>query len=201
MTPRYFGRFEVEMNKSRNKWVAMLIGILGSVSLASCGGGGTGSAGAPLLGSKNTDTATLTWLASGQLTPAQVPMNMPVTVVYTLLDPYQHPVSGKLVTFYTSSSATLECYSQTTPPTYNPTCTASTDANGMAQMLIQVAPLNTAGTIYPSVNLPVQVVTSQVPVTVSPTASAPFQFASAVEYSKQTTLISDPIGWVFTTLP
>ena len=189
------------MKMSRNKWLATLIGLAGSVVLASCGGGGTGSAGTPLLGSANTNTATLTWLANGQLTPAQVPMNMPVTVVYKLLDPYQHPVPGKVVTFYSSASSLIQCFSQANPPTYNPTCTASTDSNGMAQMLIQVAPLNAAGTIYPSFDIGVQVVTSQVPVTVSPTASAPFQFASAVEYSKQTTLISEPIGWVFTKLP
>ena len=174
-------------------------GLAAAVTLASCGGGGTGSAGTPLLGSKNTNTATLQWLAQGQLNPSLVPMNVPVTVVYKLLDPYQHPVPGKVVTFYTSSSL-VQCFSQTTPPTFNPTCSASTDSNGMAQVIIQAAPLNAAGTIFPSVNFSIQVVPSQVPATVSPSASTPFTFASAVAYAQQTTLISDPIGWTFVPL-
>jgi hypothetical protein len=172
-------------------------GLAIAAILASCGGGGTGSAGTPLLGSKNTNTATLQWLAQGKLNPSLVPMNVPVTVVYQQLDPYQHPVPGQVVTFYASNPSLVQCFSQTTPPTYNPSCTASTDSNGMAQMIIQAAPLNAAGTIYPSVSFSLQVVTSQVPVTVSPSASAPFQFASAVQYSKQTTLIGSPIGWTF----
>lgn len=176
-------------------WV--LGGLSAAVILASCGGGGTGSAGTPLLGSKNTNTATLQWLALGQINPSNVPMNVPVTVVYKQLDPYQHPVPGQVVTFYTSSPSLVQCFSQTTPPTLNPSCTASTDGNGTAQMIIQVTPLNAAGTIFPSVGFSIQVVTSQVPVTVSPSASKPFQFASAVQYAKQTTLIGSPIGWTF----
>jgi len=184
------------------QFVWILGGLCAAAILASCGGGGTGSAGTPLLGSKNTNTATLQWLALGQLTPANVPMNVPVTVVYKLLDPYQHPVPGQVVQFYTSldNTGVVQCFTQTTPPTLNPTCSAATDSNGMAQVIIQVVPLNSAGTIYPSVSIPIQVVTSQVPVTVSPTASAPFRFASAVEYAKQTTLISQPIGWTFVPL-
>jgi hypothetical protein len=188
------------MNILYKQMIWILAGLSSAVLLASCGGGGTGSAGTPLLGSKNTNTATLQWLALGKLNPAYVPMNVPVTVVYTQLDPYQHPVPGQVVTFYTSSPSLVQCYSQTTPPTLNPTCTASTDSNGMAQVIIQAQPLNSAGTIYPSVGFSIQVVTSQVPVTVSPSASKPFQFASAVQYSKQTTLIGSPIGWTFVPL-
>ncbi len=188
------------MNVLRKQLIFVLGGLSTAVILASCGGGGTGSAGTPLLGSKNTNTATLQWLVQGQLNQAYVPMNVPVTVVYKQLDPYQHPVPGQVVTFYTSSPSLVQCFSQTTPPTYNPSCSAVTDGNGMAQVIIQANPLNAAGTIFPSVGFSVQVVTSQVPVTVSPSASTPFQFASAVQYAKQTTLIGSPIGWTFVPL-
>ncbi|MDY0329532.1 MAG: hypothetical protein RBR52_03425 [Thiomonas sp.] len=177
--------------------LSAFVGMSVAGVLSACGGGGTGTAGTPLLGSKNTNTATLQWLAQGQLNPSLVPMNVPVTVVYKLLDPYQHPMPGKVVTFYTNPSSSVQCFTQTTPPTYNPSCSAVTDSNGMAQVILQAAPLNAQGTIYPSVSFSVQVITSQVPTTVSPSASTPFNFASAVQYSQQTTLISDPIGWSF----
>ena len=188
------------MKTLRNQFLTLLAGMAAAVTLASCGGGGTGSAGTPLLGSANKNTATLTWLAGAQLTPAQVPMNLPVTVVYKLLDPYQHPIPGKIVTFYSNQSSMIQCFTQANPPTYNPSCSAATDSNGVAQIIMQVVPLNSAGTIYPGFDIPVQVVTSQVPVTVAPTASAPFSFASAVQYSETTTSISAPIGWIFSKL-
>ena len=188
------------MTMMRKQFTLVLAGLGAAVLLASCGGGGTGSAGTPLLGSKNTNTATLAWLSQGQLNPAYVPMNVPVTVVYKQLDPYQHPVPGQVVTFYTSNPSLVQCFTQTNPPVYNPNCSATTDGNGMAQVIIQASPLNAAATIYPSVSFSIQVVTSQVPVTVSPSASTPFQFASAVQYSKQTTLIASPIGWTFVPL-
>lgn len=175
----------------------LIAGLAAASILASCGGGGTGTSGTPLLGAKNTNTATLQWLAQGQLNPTLVPMNVPVTVVYKLLDPYQHAVPGKVVTFYSNNNTAIQCFTQTTPPTYNPSCSAVTDSNGMAQVVMQATPLNASGTFYPSVSFSVQVVTSQVPTTVAPTASAPFQFASAVQYAQQTTLISSPIGWTF----
>ena len=186
--------------KTLGKLFALVLAGVGAAGvLASCGGGGTGSAGTPLLGSKNTNTATLQWLAQGQLNPTQVPMNIPVTVVYQLLDPYQHPVPGKAVTFYThtDNGSAVQCFTQTNPPTLNQYCSAVTDSNGTAQVIIQATPLNAAGTIYPSVAFSLQVVPSQVPTTVSPTASTPFTFASAVQYAQQTTLISQHIGWTF----
>ena len=185
------------MKVLRNQFIILLAGVVGAAALASCGGGGTGTAGTPLLGSKNTNTATLQWIAQGQLNPSLVPMNIPVTVVYKLLDPYQHAIPGKVVTFYNNAGANVQCFTQTTPPTYNPNCSAVTDSNGMAQVILQAAPLNAAGTIYPSVSFSVQVIPSQVPTTVTPTASAPFAFASAVQYAPQTTMISDAIGWSF----
>lgn len=154
----------------RKQFLILLVGMAGAITLASCGGG-SGSAGTPLLG------ASAAWLSTLSLSPSgqTVPTGTPVTATFHLKDKYGDGVPNELVLFAVGGTAagTYQCL--TPANVSNPGCASTTNGSGDASVVL-LANVSTSVSI--------QVTASLVP---SGGASAPISVASAVTapYAKQ----------------
>jgi hypothetical protein len=154
---------EVTMKVIRWQSLFLVIAIAGAGVLASCGGG-SGSAGTPLLG------ANLPLQSSISLNPSgtQVPSDTPVTVTYHLKDKYGDGVPNELVLFAIggTGSGTYQCFDMQNVE--NPGCASTTDGSGNASIILK-ASVTTAVSI--------QVTAALVP---SGSVTPPISVASAV---------------------
>ena len=159
-----------------NQFSILGVALTGSLVLASCGGG-SGSAGTPLLGTKSTMTSSISANPNGTVAPAT-----PVTVTYKLKDRYGNGVANELVLFAVGSNISGQYQCLTTANIQNPGCAATTDGSGSASVILKIAP---------TVATAIQVTGCLVPTS---GVSGPISAASAVAapFSVQTSFISTP---------
>lgn len=163
------------MKVIRRQSLLLVMAIACAGILASCGGG-SGSAGTPLLG------ASLPLQSSISLRPngIQVPSNTPVTVTYHLKDKYGDGVPNELVLFAVggTGSGTYQCLNTQNQP--NPGCASTTDGSGNASIILQASVTSALSIQVTGCLVPSGSVTP--PISVASAVAAPYSTQASFTY-------------------
>jgi hypothetical protein len=146
-------------------------GTIAIAAVLSACGGGSGSAGTPILGAKNTNSYTLSVAPSG----SAIPSSQNVVLTFTAKDAYGNGIQNMGVSFAfnvvpSTSGSYFSCLTASGQP--NPGYSAVTDSAGVASVQIKPAP-----------PLPSPTTIQAVAYVVPPGASAPTSFSTAAAYA------------------
>jgi hypothetical protein len=167
--------FEANMKVIQNQFLILLVGMMGALALTSCGGG-SNSAGTPLLGSKTTMSSTITTNPSGTVTSGN-----PVTVTYQLKDKFGDGVPNELVLFAVGGTALGSYQCLTTQNVANPGCASTTDGSGNASIVLKASVATAVSIQVTGALVPAGSVTP--PISVASAVSAPYSTQVSFTYT------------------